>query len=289
MKTREDRSGWIEGIINRYIMNSPDNSLMNEGHDKAWDAALIGYANGDDPIFEFLKNDIGSFLWTPLEIFSKAYPGSDARPQELAVISWILPQTEKTKRDNRHQKELPAERWIRSRNHGEVFNMKLAQHLVKELHAKGIDAVAPAQSPDWAWRESEKYGFASNWSERHAAYAAGLGTFSLCDGLITAKGKAMRCGSVVSRIDIPATPRKYKDHNSYCLFFAKGGCRKCIARCPNGAITEEGHNKLKCREFLFEKVTVYAKATYGMESYGCGLCQTGVPCESRIPLKEEVV
>ena len=38
---------------------------------------------------------------------------------------------------------------------------------------------------------SEKYAYASTWSERHAAYAAGLGTFGLSDGLITAAGQGM--------------------------------------------------------------------------------------------------
>jgi epoxyqueuosine reductase len=289
MKMPENKSDWVEDIINEYVMNSPDNSLKNEEKEKAWDAALVGYARGDDSIFEFLKNDIGSFLWTPLEIFSKTFPGNDAKPHDLTVISWILPQTEKTKRDNSTQKNFPAERWVRSRNYGEAFNVKLAKHLVKVLHNTGFDSVAPAQSSEWAWQDSKRYGFASNWSERHAAYAAGLGTFSLCDGLITAKGKAMRCGSVVSRIDITATPRTYKDYNSYCLFFLKGGCKKCIKRCPNEAITEKGHDKSKCREYLFDKAASYAKSMYGIESYGCGLCQTGVPCESGIPSQESVV
>lgn len=284
----DKESAWVKGIINEYVMKSPDNSLQNEEHDRAWNPALVGYAKGDDPIFEFFKNDIGPFLWTPWEIFSKKFPDSDVTPQDLTVISWILPQTEATKRDNRSRENLPAERWIRSRNYGEAFNVKLAHHVVEQLRERGFDSVAPAQSSEWAWQESGRYGLASNWSERHIAYAAGLGTFSLCDGLITAKGKAMRCGSVVSRIDIPATPRKYEKHNSYCLFFSMGGCKKCIKRCPNEAITEKGHDKSKCREFLFEKVAPYSKATFGMESYGCGLCQTGVPCESGIPLAQDM-
>jgi epoxyqueuosine reductase QueG len=51
--------------------------------------------------------------------------------------------------------------------------------------------------PEWSRRPSEKYVFSSNWSERHAAYTAGLGTFGLCDGLITPLGKAMRVGEGV--------------------------------------------------------------------------------------------
>jgi epoxyqueuosine reductase QueG len=287
MKMTQKGSRWVEGIISGYVMNSPDNSLRSQGQEKAWDSVLIGYAKGSDPIFEFFKKDIGAFYWTPWEIFSKTFPvHKKVEPHELTIISWILPQSEATKRDNRAVKDFPAERWVRSRNYGEVFNVKLAQYLVKELIDNGFDSVAPAQSPDWAWRDSERYGFASNWSERHAAYAAGLGTFSLCDGLITARGKAMRCGSVVSRIDIPASPRVYNDYRAYCLFFSKGKCRRCIKRCPHGAISEDGHDKSRCREFLFEKVAAYAKTAYSIESYGCGLCQTGVPCESGIPSKE---
>jgi len=53
--------------------------------------------------------------------------------------------------------------------------------------------------------ESEGYTFASTWSERHAAHTFGIGTFGLCDGLITSRGKAMRCGSLVANIQIPST------------------------------------------------------------------------------------
>jgi epoxyqueuosine reductase len=277
----------ITGLIGEYVGNSPDNSLRNEANEKAWGEPLVGYARGDDPFFSFCKSDIGAFYWTPPEIFSITFPHLNPAPEELTVISWVLPQTAATKADNRRQKDLPAERWVRSRNHGEAFNMQLARYLVEKLREDGIDSVAPAQSPQWAWQTSERHGFASNWSERHAAHAAGLGTFSLCDGLITPKGKAMRCGSVIARISIPPTPRPYGDHRAYCLFYSRGICKKCVSRCPVGAISETGHDKTRCRDYLFETIAPYAKSRFGIESYGCGLCQTRVPCESRIPAEED--
>jgi hypothetical protein len=278
---------WIEWVIKSFVAGSEENSLKNTANDRAWAEPLVGFSRGDDPIFEFLKTDIGPFFWTPLEAFSLSFPGSGARAGDLAVISWVLPQTEETKSDNRGMEKLPAERWIRSRNFGEVFNFLLARHVVEELNGKGVQALAPVQSQHWAQRESEKYGFASNWSERHAAYAAGLGTFSLCDGLITPKGKAIRCGSVIARVEVAPARRPYDNPRAYCLFYSKGKCRKCIYRCPVGAITEAGHDKAKCKAFLFETVAPYAKSQLGIESYGCGLCQTGVPCESGIPMKSE--
>ncbi|MDQ5988038.1 MAG: Epoxyqueuosine reductase [Syntrophus sp. SKADARSKE-3] len=284
---KETSAIWIENIIRDYVADSEDNSLKGNG-DKAWEDALVGFSRGDDPLYSFFKSDIGSFFWTPEEIFSLSFPDTKVKVEELTVISWVLPQTESTKADNRRESSLPAERWVRSRNYGEDFSMKLARHVVSHLLDRGIQSLVPAQSPKWSWQESKKYGFASNWSERHAAYTSGLGTFGLCDGLITRKGKAMRCGSVIARIDVSPTERPYNEPHAYCLFYTKGTCRKCISRCPCGAITEDGHDKSKCKSYLFETVAPYAKSQFGIASYGCGLCQTGVPCESRIPMATDL-
>jgi epoxyqueuosine reductase QueG len=171
---------------------------------------------------------------------------------------------------------------------GEQFNNRLRQHVVDTLNAAGIQAVAPLLSPLFESRSSERYVFASTWSERHAAYASGLGTFGLCDGLITPAGKAMRVGSVIARIKVPPTPRPYTDHHAYCLFYTQGICGACIDRCPAGAVSEAGHDKLKCRAHLNPITSDYVKTHYGFDGYGCGLCQTGVPCESKIPTAQDV-
>lgn len=268
--------------INEFL-SSPRNSLQTVSGERAWDEALVGFSSGSDPLYERLKSDIGEFYWTPLEIFSLSFPEIPANSADLTVISWVLPQSAATREDQRRQKKYPAERWSRSRNFGEETNLDLARYLRDILVRNGHTAVAPVLSPLWAWRTSEKYGFSSNWSERHAAFVSGLGTFGLCDGLITEKGKAMRCGSLVAKIVIPPTERKYHDYRDYCLFYANGKCRKCISRCPAGAISETGHDKDACKKYLFEVCAEYAKDNYGFASYGCGFCQTGVPCEAGIP------
>ncbi|MGD2269878.1 MAG: hypothetical protein PVI06_05715 [Desulfobacterales bacterium] len=99
-------------------------------------------------------------------------------------------------------------------------------------------------------RFDHRFSYASCWSERHVAHAAGLGTFGLCDGLITARGKAMRAGPVAAKLSIEPTPRPSANHHAYCLFFADGTCGKCIDRCQARAITEAGHDKEKCRQHL---------------------------------------
>jgi epoxyqueuosine reductase len=288
MKKTVDLAAWIGKIIEDFIEQSPQNTLQNKTNDKAFDTPLVGFSQGDDPIYRTYKDVVGPFHWTPMEIFTRTFEGMAVKPQELTVISWVLPQTSATKADNRKKSTYPAERWARARIYGEEVNVKLRSHVVTILQENGYQALAPMLSDQWKRKESDKYVFASTWSERHAAYACGLGTFGLCDGLITPRGKAMRTGSVVARIKIPPTKRPYSDHHAYCLFFTKGICGKCISRCPVGALSEAGHDKIKCRNHIRPATADYVKSHYGFDGYGCGLCQTKVPCESKIPTKKDL-
>jgi epoxyqueuosine reductase QueG len=287
-KTSAEAARWLTQIIRDYVNLSPENNLQNDPPEKAFSDPLVGFSNGADPLWEDYKEHVGPFHLMPMDIFKDAFPSVSASSVDLTVISWTLPQTEATRTDNRKESEWPAERWARARIFGEIFNNKLRTHLVAELTAAGIEAVAAMHSPLWSTQTSETYGFASTWSERHAAYASGLGTFGLCDGLITPKGKAMRTGSVIANIMVDPTPRPYTDHHEYCLFYTEGICGKCIPRCPVNALSKEGHDKITCRAYLKPETADYVKTNFGFEGYGCGLCQTGVPCESKIPTADDL-
>lgn len=277
----ENIAQYIKDIIGDFIA-SKENSMKKWDDEPAWANALVGFSNGADPIFPFFKEDIGNFYLQPLEILSQAYPEQVFKSEQISVISWILPQTDATKRDHRKETHFPSERWARSRIFGEQANVKLRQHVVRKLYEINIEAVAPLLSPLYKSAMSEKYAFASRWSERHTAYASGLGTFGLSDGLITIKGKAMRTGSVIANVYLEPTLRPYEDHNAYCLFHQKGTCGECIERCPIGAISEKGHDKYICSSYV-NMTRKYVPKHYGFDGYGCGFCQTGVRCESGIP------
>ncbi len=276
---------WIRTIIQDFIAQSPLNSLQDGTDEPAWDNAQVGFASGTDQIWQQYKEYIGAFHWTPWEVFNQHCPDKNVSADQLTVVSWILPQRKLVRKANRKEKTYPSEKWARIRVYGEEFNMALRRHVVDSLKTSGHEAVAPMVTPNWTIVKSKRFSYASSWSERHAAHAAGLGTFGLCDGLITPKGKAMRAGSVVAKVSLEPTPRLYSDHQAYCLFYAEGTCGKCIDRCPARAITTQGHDKEKCREHLVRS-RKYVKKTYNFEGYGCGLCQVGVPCESGIPVRK---
>ncbi len=242
---------------------------------------LVGYASAEDPLFEDYREIIGAFHMTPQEVLNSALGPGKALAR--TVICWVLPIPVETRKSNRREDRYPSRAWAHTRNFGEQFNNDLRRHVVRLLNGRGHAAAAPLLVPGWRRLEDPVVGLASTWSERHAAYAAGLGTFSLNDAMITAAGIAHRLGSVVTDLELPPTPRPYQDRRENCAFYHPEGCGVCIDRCPAGAISEEGHDKAKCGTYAYEVCLGTKKGEYGVEVTGCGLCQTGVPCESRIP------
>ena len=274
---------FVHKAIVQFVKQSPLNRRKVDGG-RYWDSPLVGFASGKDPLFKKYKKLIGRFHWTPEEIFELAF-GESQPSGELSVISWVLPASEDIRKSNRKETKYPSLLWAHARDFGEQFNTKLRNHLISLLTKGGYKAVAPLDSPNFRRLRDPRVGLASSWSERHVAYACGLGSFGLSDGFITPKGKAIRLGSVVTNLPLKPSPRAVSHPYANCLFYLDRTCQACVARCPAGAITTRGHNKDKCEEYSYGFVPPLKKDEYGVSVTGCGLCQTKVPCEFEIPKK----
>jgi epoxyqueuosine reductase len=282
---KTDPAGAIRQVTKEFAAG-PANRMPSTKEYVIYDEPIIGFADGNDPIFKEYKTIIASTHLTPAEAMAKAYDKEPSEiTQKLTVISWILPITEETRKSNRAETKGPSRLWSHTRHYGEVFNEEMRRHVMGVLTELGYKVAAPQIQPYFKVDRNDKGPF-SNWSERHIAYAAGLGTFSLTDAFITERGMAHRCGSVITDLVIPATKRTAKGHYDNCLFYYDGSCKACIERCPAGAITEKGHNKPKCQTYLsglgYSSSEEYKDDT---SVAGCGLCQTKVPCEYGIPKK----
>jgi epoxyqueuosine reductase len=276
---------WILEETGRFVRGDLGNRHSRLDGSTMFEEPLVGFVAGDDPIFDRYREVIGEFHLTPVEVAAKI---SSERglpvpaPNQIGVVSYVLPISGATREENSKMRDAPSERWSHTRLFGEQFNQKLETHLVTELTRRGYFAVAPdLEKSIYRWLVDERVGNASTWSQRHIAFAAGLGTFGLSDGLITQRGKAHRLGSIVvnQRFESPSRP---DDIHRDCLFFRGGECMECAKRCPVGAISEKGHDKRKCAEFVFGQTPII-RERYGIDIYACGLCQCGVPCENRIP------
>ena len=188
-----DPEGFLRQAIANFVKENPSNRRKIDGG-RYFDAPLVGFASADDPLFKQYKKLIGRFHMSPRQIFELTF-GKGNPKKGLSVVSWVLPIREDVRKVNRKETKYPALLWSHTRYFGEPFNVKLRNHVVSLLKKKGYKAVAPTTSPYFLHHiHRPRVGFTSNFSERHAAYACGLGTFGLCDGFITPKGKAMRLG-----------------------------------------------------------------------------------------------
>jgi epoxyqueuosine reductase len=244
--------------VNEFILHSSLNIVSDLGMMRIWDQPLIGIASAYDELWRKLQQPdaVGSQHLLPQEWL----PGAQT------VISYFLPFTKLIRQTN-VAAGLPSTEWLYGRYEGEIFNNALRSFVVDLFTQAGAGALAPGLDKRFAVVNSR-----SNWSERHVAFVAGLGTFSLNRSMITSLGAAGRFGSVIVDSKLAPTQRLYKNIDEYCI-----KCGACIARCPVGAITDSGKDNKICARYLNEVLAKYKPR------YGCGKCQTAVPCEACNP------
>ncbi|MFC2009787.1 epoxyqueuosine reductase [Chloroflexota bacterium] len=283
------QNDWARNInseIKDFTNRSTLNRFPSAEHESIFVEPLIGFASGADRLFTEYKTVISPEHLTPREAMAN---GNRKNPQNfefLSVISWVLPINKKTRESNRPRKTTQSKLWAYTRWYGEIFNVALREHMVAFIIEKGYHAVAPALMPYFDDKKVNSNGRFSNWSERHIAYAAGLGTFGLSGGFITERGIAHRCGSIVTDMKISPTTRMAGSPFLNCLFYSNNGkCKACVGRCPAGAITVKGRDKAVCQSYLRNNLDALDKK-YGVEYGGCGLCQVKVPCEFHNPTLE---
>ncbi|MGL4484159.1 MAG: hypothetical protein ACRCUS_04345 [Anaerovoracaceae bacterium] len=262
------------------VLGKPDSPM--------WEKPLIGVSKGDDELFDFYKEHIGEFHWSPEEAFRLKYNDENAgkiNKSKLRVISMIFPQTKETKDMQEKKTKFPCDNWLVSRGEWEPLMKTFSSRLVKALEEKDIKSVSIDLQPEFQRERSEKLGIASRWSHRHYAYAAGLGTFGLSDGFISEKGKAVRITSLIIQADIEANDRGEVGPYDWCLYYKDGSCGACIPRCPIGCISKEGHDKYACAGYEdFTENTDWPKhIKRGDYIFGCGLCQVKIPCRDKKP------
>lgn len=278
---------WFARVIRDKVRHHPENMMEYPFYGEAIFAdPLVGYVRGDDPIFTAYKTIIGPHHFTPAEIMAwqakkNRVPAPPA--EELSVVSIVLPITAATRKENAREKNWLSERWAQTRLSGELFSQTFVREIVTELMQNGILAIAPDVTPLFHKKRYPEVGWASPWSHRHIAYAAGLGTFGMHDFFITEKGCVHRLTSFV--VHRPLAPNRIRpaDIHAGCLHYQGYPCLKCAKRCPVGAISAEtAHDKDKCYERVAKSVK-YCNDNYHIFIYGCGLCSTGVPCAAGIP------
>ena len=303
------KHGWVTGdrlnalecvrqLARDFIAESAENHLEDLGDIRIFDMPIISAVDGRDPIFQVLQEVVSAGHMLPPEILERHSPaGADLSC--VSVVSWALPFSPEVRRSNQGG-EWPSQLYSVARNNGGAVIFKMSRRLTEKLRGSGLAAVSPVLTEGYDAFRSAEHGFSSTWSERHVAYAAGLGSFGLHGSLITPVGSYVRFGSIVVNLPPGPAASRTDDYRAPCL--ATGGdiCGLCRERCPAGAISENGMDKEKCymrrneirERHLFSYAGKYrmlpspiVKGGTRKEGYslGCALCLCGVPCEETDP------
>jgi epoxyqueuosine reductase len=265
---------------------------------RMFERPIISIGAADDKWFERMKEKgvVGEHFLLPREWL----------PGAVSVISVFSPFTGRIRKSNTLSAEYPSREWLHGRIEGHRYIEALSAVIRDTIIIKGGRAVSPmldsrfafggiakpntekavVPPPDsfslkefYLYGEGEKASippFNSNWSERHVAFICGLGTFGRHTCLISKKGTAGRLTSIVTDLPLKPDVREYSDRFDYCF-----QCGTCMRRCPAGAIAESGKDISKCAGQLGKMMK------YSSPRYGCGKCQTAVPCETAAKIAQK--
>lgn len=242
---------------------------------RLFERPTLRFGAADDPLFESLKREgvVGPWHLSP----------SEWLPGARSVVSIFFPYTEAVRASVKPTIDVSPE-WLHGRIEGQAMIEALGADIMRELgEHTDVRAVVPQLDErydvmragrgiaEYENGDPETYG--ANWSERHVAYVCGHGTFGLSKCLITERGTSGRFLSVITDVDVEPDVRAYSGVYDYCT-----KCGACAARCPAGAISiERGKSHVLCSARLDGTRRRYAPR------YGCGCCQTSVPCSVGVP------
>lgn len=264
---------------------------------------LVGISQGDDYIFRKFKEVVGPEHLTPAEMWIQSgFPAEERLETRLRVVSVVFPYASQIREaGKKNGQNIPSEICCVAYNFSSPFKNAVLRETLRFFREQGFRAISGIQSEAFKYvTKQDPFRTYSNWSERHVAFAAGLGTFSLHEALITEKGCNVMIASVITDAPLETTVRISDEPYANCLYLTHKVCGKCMVRCPAGAITGKGHDKLKCSEYRQKVILEMHKKPFkailrqkhrkvGGEnkiSYpvGCALCQFGVPCTDKNPM-----
>ena len=247
----------LQKEITAFIRDFAAQYPASHGLAPMWRTPLVGFADACDPYIQNLPR-----LNTDRHLLPQDY-----MEHPTVVISVFIPFLPEIADSNIGVKDnLPSQVWLDAYGTTNTMLGRLGQALCEFIRSKGCDAVAPDNVT--MYTDILK----SNWSQRHLAYAAGLGTFGINNMLITDSGCCGRFTSVVADIPDAVTTSILKEER--CLYKKDGSCGKCAANCFSGALTVDGFDRERCQEMCVRN-----------DNDCCGKCDTDIPCAFCVPGK----
>ncbi|MBC8014288.1 MAG: epoxyqueuosine reductase [Sporomusaceae bacterium] len=243
---------FLRKLITDYIKPYPDFKKTST----VWQEPVIAFAAADDYLFANLKETIAPTHAMPADLLADAQ----------TVITYFIPFAKDIVISNGAGRETSRE-WAVAYIETNQLILDLNAYVHDQLSQHGYQAsILPAT------HNFDTQKLLSDWSHRHAAFIAGLGTFGLNNMLITEKGCCGRVGSIITTLKLQPTQRNDGEN---CLYHRHGLCKKCVERCVNGALQETSFDRHLCYDRCLYNAEVFSEL--GLADV-CGKCLINLPC-----------
>ncbi|MBU3143887.1 epoxyqueuosine reductase [Clostridium sp. CF012] len=226
-----------------------------------WREPLVAYADAKNEMFYNLKDVVSPSHALPVDIL----------PEAKTVVTYFIPFDEGVVKSNIQGKEC-SEIWVKAYLETNQLILDINIFIKNELEKLGYKSnTIPASHLD-----PKK--LISDWSHRHVAFIAGLGTLGLNNMLITDSGCCGRIGSFITDLKIDPTERKNAEN---CLYKLRKTCKKCIVRCENKSLRIDNFDRHGC----YKMCMCNAEFHSNIKADICGKCLVNVPCSTINPVK----
>ncbi len=224
-----------------------------------WRKPIVGFCEADE--LEVLKKWVSPDHLMPEDLLSSA----------RSVIVYFVPFSEEVVRSNvggHYSSKLWAYAYVETNHRIDELNRLIA----KKLEVLGFRSATIPPTHNF-----DAVRLIGNWSHKHVAYLAGLGTFGVHTLIITEKGCCGRLGSIVTQAEFECGEPM---DGELCLQKRGIDCLKCVERCVFNALRPDGLDKRRCYDVLLENDRYHSDLPL---TDVCGKCCCGVPCDLRAP------
>jgi len=249
-------------IINSIKSTIVDNEKSNE-LGKMWEGPIVEIISAENEKLQTLKEAVSINHFMPCVIL----------PDAKSIISFFIP-FHKDVVESNVDGAMASREWaiayVKTNDLITAINDKIETLMAEKGHKAG-------KIPATHNFDGKK--LISNWSHRHIAYIAGIGTFGINNMLITKKGCCGRFGSIVTSYEFRECPQK-KESKEKCLNKLHGGCGICRKRCVANAYLNKSFDRNLCYKQCLENAKYHGEIGHADV---CGKCLVGLPCSLKTP------
>jgi epoxyqueuosine reductase QueG len=246
----------LDSIL-KIIERAVNSSTPTRMYSPVWRQPITRVVSALRPEFDELKQVVSKDHLLPQDIL----------PDAKSVICFFIPFKKEIAKTN-ISGDKPSKKWAQAYILTNTLISTISTEIEKLMNKYGFSV---GKIP--ATHNFDKITLLSNWSHRHVAYIAGLGTFGINNMLITELGCCGRLGSIVTNytFDDPSTEKTEEK----CLFKRDGSCGICRERCIAGAYENGGFNRVLCYKTCVHNAKYHEDM--GLADV-CGKCCVGLPC-----------